>query len=195
MTPEEVSVSVAINSDVALECDVLESNPAPQIRWLQDGYPIAENRSDSEVHFLDDGRYLYLRSLTVADLASTYRCEVTNVFLDRPVMSPTIYRLIDNLNRGVLMDYKQIGDLTAFVGNISFEFAYVGGIYGNGVKNGTTNVLFQDSKYIPQMGNIAVIPTVEFEASTVSVFSLLAIVTYDDNSILRSGTLTVHRKF
>ena len=191
MVEEEVSVSVAIYSDVALECDVLLSSPPPQIRWLRDGNPIAEVTINNEVRFLDGGRFLYLRILTVADLASTYRCEVTNVFLDRPVMAPTMYRLIDNLTRGDLMDYKQIGDLTAFVGNMSFEFAYVGGLYSNGPRNGTINNLFQGTTQVADIGNVASITTID----TAGTFQLSATVHFDGVTRDRTGTLTVHRKF
>ena len=191
MVEEEVSVSVAMDSDVALECDVLPSSPPPQIRWLRDGNPIAEVTVNNEVRFLDGGRYLYLRSLTVANLASTYRCEVTNVFLDRTVMAPTMYRLIDNLTRGDLMDYKQIGDLTAFVGNMSFEFAYVGGLYSNGAINGTINILRNGTEEIPGIGNVGSIMTID----TVGMFELSATVVFDGVTRRRTGTLTVHRKF
>ena len=188
---EEVSVSVAIASDVALECDVLLSSPPPQIRWLRDGNPIAEVMVNNEVRFLDGGRYLYLRTLEAADLMPTYRCEVTNAFLDRSMVAPTMYRLIDNLTRGDLMDYKQIGDLTAFVGNMSFEFAYVGGLYGNGARNGTINNLFQGTVQVADIGNVASIMTI----NTVGMFELSATVVFDGVTRERVGMLTVHRKF
>ena len=186
-----MSVSVALNSGVALECDVLPANPPPQIRWLQDGNIIAENLVNNLVRFLDGGRYLYMRILVAADLASTYHCEVTNALTDRTVVAPTTYRLIDNLTRGDLMDYKQIGDLTAFVGNTSFEFAYVGGLYGNGARNGTINSLFQGVTQVPSIGNVAIINTI----NTVGMFDLSAIVVFDGITRNRVGTLTVHRKF
>ena len=188
---DQVSVSVAINSDVALECDVLPASPPPQIRWLRNGSPIAEVEVNNEVRFLDGGRFLYLRTLVAVELMPTYRCEVTNVFLGRSVVAPTMYRLIDNLTQGVLTDYKQIGDLIAFVGNMSFEFAYVGGLYGNGARNGTINNLFQGTTQIPDIGNIAFITTID----TVGMFDLSAIVVFDGITRDRAGTLTVHRKF
>ena len=191
MVEEEVPVSVALNSDVALECDVLDCNPPPQIRWLQDGHPIDEVTVNNEVRFLDGGRFLYMRLLTPADLMPTYRCEVTNVFLDRSVVAPTVYRLVDNLTQGVLMDYKQIGNLIAFVGNMSFEFVYVGGIYGIGGRNGTINNLFQDTAQIASIGSIASIDTI----NTVGQFELSAMVIFDCGAGNRFGTLTVHRKF
>ena len=191
MIEEEVPVSVAIDSDVALECDVLDSNPPPQIRWLRDGSPIAEVTVNNNIRFLDGGRFLYLRTIEVADLTPTYRCEVINVFLDRTVMAPTIYRLMDNLTQGVLVDYKEIGNLTAFVGNTSFEFAYVGGIYGNDARNGTFNLLFQGTTHIADIGNVAIIATID----TVGVFDLSAIVVFDGITRNRFGMQTVHRKF
>ena len=188
----DVYVSVAIDSEVALECDVLPANPPPQIRWRRDGSTIVEigRGYNNTVLFLDGGRYLYMSRLTSADLASTYRCEVTNAFLDRTVMAPTTYRLIDNLTRGDLVDYKQIGDLTAFVGNTSFEIAYVGGIFGFMGLNFTINVLFQGSTVIPSIENIGYISNV----NTVGIFNLTARVRFYFGTTDRFGTLTVHRK-
>ena len=193
MTEENVFIPVALASDVALECDVQPSNPPPQIKWRRDGSLIVETgRENNLVRFLDGGRYLYMRMLSQTDLASTYRCEVTNALLDRTVPAPTAYQLFNNLTQGVLKDYKEIGNLTAFVGNTSFEFAYVGGVFGEGTRalNDTTNILFHGTIMIPNVGNIATIDTI----NTVGIFELRAHVRYDIGNTDRFGMLTVYRK-
>ena len=46
------------DDDVALECLVAESNPPPQIRWLGNGSPLTEDRTNN----LDNGCYLLIRA-------------------------------------------------------------------------------------------------------------------------------------
>ena len=201
MTSQEVPVSVALQSNVAMECDVLleSTNPPPQIRWLRNNgvtnEVIEEMTANNERRFLEGGRFLFIRSVEAADLEFTYQCEVTNVFLDRTELAPITYRLIDNLTQDVLEEYKQIGDLRAFVGNTSFEFSFVGGAFGSSA-NGTTNVLSltptgMPSMDIPNVANIAAIPMV----ATPGMFTLRAVVRYDGGTTSRFGMLTVNRKF
>ena len=125
----EVSIPIALNSGVALECDVLGASPPPQIKWYNDQGMITDNQVSNTVRFLDEGRYLYIRRLEPADLERQYHCAVTNARLNEEVTAPTRYILNDNLTMGVLTDYKQIGNLIAFVGNTSFEFSYIGGVF------------------------------------------------------------------
>ena len=190
-TEGDVFVPVALNSEVALECDVLPSRPPPQITWriYVDGNEVETPMTG--VRFLNDSRYLYISSVQETDLMSTYRCEVTNAFIDRTIPAPTTYRLLDNLTRGELVDYKQIGEVMAFVGSDSIEFAYVGGVYGNGAVNGTSNRLFRDGGLVTTLGNIGMIS----DLSTPGDSTLSATVTFDGNSEMRSGTLTVNRKY
>ena len=182
----EVSVSVALNSDVALECDVLDAKPPPQIKWYNDQGAISQGNN---VRFLDGGRYLYLRRLQPSHLERQYYCAITNANLTQEVSTPTRYVLTDNLPRGILMDYKQIGDLTAFVGNTNFEFAYVGGVFDN-ITNRTANTLTMNGVEVPIRGNIGIINSL----SSPGVIILEAVVRYSGLSTLRSGTLTVNRK-
>lgn len=133
MAESNITVPVALGSEVALKCDVLGANP-PQIKWYNDQGAIQEVTLDNSVRFLDDGHYLYLRRLQASHLERQYYCAVTNVNLSQEISAPTRYVLTDTLTQGVLMDYKQIGNLTAFVGNTSLEFAYVGGVFGEAIK-------------------------------------------------------------
>ena len=121
---------------------------------------------------------------------STYRCEVTNALADRTIPAPTTYSLLDNLTRGELFEYKQIGDLTAFTVNTSIEFAYVAGGFTDSL-NGTTNRLTRDGTPIISVGNIGVIN----DLTTPDLSNLEATVTFDGRSLNRPGTLTVYRKF
>ena len=68
-----VNVTTADDKDqVALECQVAESNPPPNIRWLRNGNPLTENRLDNQLRFLDNGRYLLIRQLSPAHLNVNY---------------------------------------------------------------------------------------------------------------------------
>ena len=187
-----ISIPVALNSDVALECDVLDAKPPPQIKWYNDqGLRIL--RENNGVHFLDGGRYLYLTSLEPSHLERQYYCAVTNVNLNQEVSAPTRYVLTDNLTQGVLIDYKQIGDLIAFVGNTSIKFAYVGGVFGNNT-NGTANVLSVDGGDIDVLtfGPIGVIDLTTITLK--GVIMLVVRVIYNGMSVVRRGTLTIQRE-
>lgn len=186
----EVAVPVALNSDVALECDVLAANPPPKIKWFNDMGEIQEARQGNNVRFLDNGHFLYLRSLQSAHLEQQYYCAVANINLTQEISAPTRYVLTNNLTRGVLVDYKQIGSLTAFVGNTSFEFSYVGGVFGDNV-NGTANRLFVNNTPVDVLGNIGSIEHV----SSPGYFILKADVNYNGIITRRNGNLTVYRKY
>ena len=196
----EVSIPVALNSDVALECDVLDANPPPHIKWCDDQGVIQEVTTN--VRYLDNGRYLYLRRLQPSHLKRQYYCNITHANLIQEISAPTRYMLTDNLTQGVLMDYKQIGSLIAFVGNTSFEFAYVGGVFGSNNLNGTINRLFMNGIELGQSGNIGQIDTTMPACTLCTLLSspgkvqLEAIVNYDSVSspMMRNGSLTVHRE-
>ena len=192
MTEEDVFVPVALAAEVALKCDVLPSNPSPQITWRRDGNVIVvgETMMNTKHRLFNDGRYLYVSNLEEADLMSNYRCEVTNALADRTIPAPTTYRLLDNLTRGELFEYKQIGDLIAFTVNTSIEFAYVAGGFTDAL-NGTTNRLFRDGTPSTSIGNIGVIS----DLTTPGKSRLEAVVTLGSSVVNRNGTLTVYRKF
>ena len=199
----EVPIDVALDSDVALECDVLDANPHPTIKWF-DSQGVLLSTSDSEVlqnnsiFFLEGGRYLYLRSVGKAQLQQQYYCVVTNALLDREVPSPTRYILNESLPQGELRTYKDIGDLTAFVGNTSYEFSYVGGVYGCGnttnpfsVFNGTLNRMFADGAEVAVRGNIGIIDVISSAGTVV----LRAQVIYDGGITNMLGSLTVYGNY
>ena len=107
----EVVVPVALNSAVAMECDVLDAKPSPQIKWFDDQGEIQEVLEGNSIRFLDGGRYLYLKSLQAIHLQRQHYCTVTNANLSQEISAPTRYVLTDNLTQGILVDYKQIGNL------------------------------------------------------------------------------------
>ena len=191
-----MNIPVALDSDVAMECDVLDANPPPQIQWRQNGDVLSEVTTQNEVRFLDGGRFLYLRELDNTQLQSTYSCSVINALLDQEMPAPTTYRLSDNLTQNVLVDYKQIGELTAFVGDRNVEFAYVGGASTSisPGRNGTSNVLSANGTDVPNvLGNIATI----LEINQVGRIALEAEARYPGPSgfDIRTGSLDVFRKF
>ena len=188
----EVPIPVALNSDVALECDVLDANPPPQIKWCNDQGEIQEVFQSNRVRFLDGGHYLYLRSINSTQLEQQYYCNVTNVNLSLEISAPTRYVLIDNTTQGELMDYKQIGELKAFVGNTSFEFAYVGGVFGFSNYNETINILTVNDFEVAVLGSIGMIPQTILNIS--GMVPLKTTVFYNGMVAMRSGTLTIYRK-
>jgi hypothetical protein len=187
----EVPVSVALGSDVALECDVLDANPPPQIKWYDNMGEIQEIRGGNEVRFLDNRHFLYLRRLRVTHLEQQYYCAVTNVNLSQEITAPTRYVLTDTLTQGELEEYKPIGDLRAFVGNTSFEFAYVGGVFGVN-SNVTHNTLTFNNGDVSALGNVGEIAAMSLLSP--GIFMLRARVTYINKVEIKRGTLTVHRK-
>ena len=183
---------MALNSDVALECDVLDANPPPQIKWYDDQNEIQEVKEGNRIRFLDGGRYIYLRNLQVTQLERQYYCNVTNANLSLEISAPTRYVLVDNSTQGILIDYKQIGNLRAFVGNSSFEFSYVGGVF-DGKRNETVNrFTVNDSIDVGILGSIGIIP--QGILTTPGMVHLTATVSYNGMSEMRSGTLTIYRK-
>ena len=196
-TTVEVPVPVALNSDVALKCDVVAANPPAQISWYDDQEEIQEVHQGNNVRFLDDGHYLYIRGLQATHLGRHYYCAVTNVNLSQEVSAPTRYVLTDTLNQGELKDYKKIGDLRAFVGNTSFEFAFIGGAYGNNSLNGTRNDLFVNDRLVATLGNIGQINNItSIFLSSSGIIQLKAAVHYNSlsSTVMRTGSLIVHRK-
>ena len=193
-TEGTVHVSVAIRSDVALECDVILSstNPPPEIVWrFGDGSVVTEITLNNGRIFLENRRYLYIRTVDASDLASTYRCEVTNAFLDITVQAPTTYALIDKLSRGQLVEYKPIGILMAFVGDENFIVSYVAGWHSLGTRNGTSNTVFVGETEISDTGSIATIPSINPPTGDII---LRAEVRFDSNRTEKFGTLRIRRK-
>ena len=184
-----VEIPVALGSDVALECDVLDANPPPQIKWWNDQEEIQEMRESNSVRFLDGGRYLYVRNLQAVHLDRHYHCIITNANLSMEISAPTRYVLVDNLSQGVLIDYKQIGDLRAFVGNMSFEFAYVGGVVGINTNQTFNRFYFNDDEVFVR-GNIGRIRTI----FSPGFFILRANIGYNGMFEIKSGTLAVYRE-
>ena len=193
----EISIPVALNSDVALECDVLDAKPPPQIKWYNDQGEIQEDRLDNRVRFFDDRRYLYLRRLQATHLERQYYCNVTNANLSQEISSPIRYMLVDGLTRGELIDYKQIGNQTAFVGNTSFEFAFIGGVFGNNDMNGTINRLFANSEEVQALGNVGQLNSMMSPfLSSPGIILLEAKVRFNNlfSNVKRNGTVTIYRK-
>ena len=170
------------------------ANPLPNIQWLENGSPLAEVTQVNELRFLEGGRYLYISILNSAQLQSTFSCRVTNVFGDRVMTAPTTYRLIDNITLNTLVEYKQIGDLTAFVGDTNFEFSYVAGAYTNDGQmdfNGTTVEPTFDGRVVNVLANIATEQMINKNELGLNTLSMR--VSYD-RIVTRRGTVTVYRK-
>ena len=122
-----VNVTTADGDDeVALECQVAESNPPPQIRWLGNGNPLTEETLDNRRRFLDNGRYLLIRQLSTAELSVNYQCQVTNARLHGAETSPTTYTLANNIGTNEFRIYKRFIDRTILRGT-TVELSYIAG--------------------------------------------------------------------
>ena len=133
--PSMVVVNVTTDDDVdtvALECYVGDGNPSPQIRWLGNGVPLTEDRTNNRVRFLDNGRYLLIRELTTTQLNTTYQCEVINARLHETVTNPTTYNLVDNIGFNEIMIYKRLINRTILSGD-TVEMSYIAGA-GPGIR-------------------------------------------------------------
>jgi hypothetical protein len=184
------AIPAALNSDVALECDVLDAKPPTQIKWYNDTSEIQEA---TNVAFLDNRRYLFLKDLQPEDFNGQYYCAVSNVNLSQEVSAPTRYVLTDTLTQGELKEYKQIGNQTAFVGNTSFEFSYIGGVFDN-ISNQTANTLFwkESNIEVPVKGDIG---TINLPPSiSPGIFPLKADIRYNGLDTTRMGILAVNRE-
>ena len=147
------------DDDVALECLVGESNPPPQIRWLGNGNPLTENRTNNRLRFLDNGRYLLIRQLSTALVNTNYKCQVTNARLHEMETSPTTYNLVNNIGTNEFKVYKRLMDRTIVRGT-SVELLYIAGA-GSGirpfvldacVRSGST--LATNLTLVPQAGGV-----------------------------------------
>ena len=102
-------------ASVALECDVLDARPEPEIQWFlsNEQTPIAEETINDQILYLHNGRYLYIRILTAVQRMGEFHCEVVNAFLSHaPIRAPTTYVLTGDLtDHFVLTVYTPLHDL------------------------------------------------------------------------------------
>ena len=120
------------DDDVALKCQVAESNPPPQIRWLGNGNPLVEDRTTNNLlRFIDNGRYLLIRRLDTPQLNTDYQCQVTNAHLHATESSPTTYNLANNIGDNEFRIYKTLMDRTILSGT-TVELSYIAGA-GRGI--------------------------------------------------------------
>ena len=119
------TVQVVQDSAVALLCDVPDANPPPEIVWFNSAGEMIKF-VENEIVLEDDGRYLFLATLTAERLQDMYCCQVMNVNLTETITSSTQYSLSDDLPAGELLVYKGIGDLVGRSGD-TLEFRYVVG--------------------------------------------------------------------
>ena len=126
-----VNVTTADDDEVALECQVAESNPHSNIIWLGNGIPLTQNRLDNRLRFLDNGRYLLIRQLTTAELNVNYQCQVTNARLHEMETSRTTYTLVNNIGNNEFMIYKSFIDRTVLrrttQSETTVELSYIAG--------------------------------------------------------------------
>ena len=127
------NVQVVLGGAVALQCMVPDANPPPEIVWFNSAGEMIKF-VENEVFLEEDGRYLFLATLTAERLQDMYRCQVTNVNLTETIISSTQYSLSDDLPAGEPLVYKGIGDLVGRSGEM-LDFIYVAGYRPTGSGN------------------------------------------------------------
>ena len=93
MTTRTVMETAGLGDTVLMECDLLQGNPTPIVQWYANNRRFNQVRSppENEVLYLDGGRYLFIRALTVSQREQTYQCEVTNALINTRVVAPVSY--------------------------------------------------------------------------------------------------------
>ena len=189
------TVTPSRSIDVALECDVLDANPSPVIEWFRtsvannrDADPsdrIVEVTASNAVRFLEGGRYLYMRDLTDALLSETYYCAVTNTLIHQTRVSGTGYSFnVSGLEGQSKYEYKPIGNVTAFIGEMDIEISYVAAAI---VTGDVSCDFFVDNTEINDLGAVGTIDEI-MRPTSGNVLDLECI---SSGSIEATGTLTV----
>ena len=200
------NVNVAVTSNVAMRCDVGAANPPPIIEWFDDPDDNADTSTSPlvpdgwNIIYLENGRYLAIFDLTSQQVSRQYRCHVTNARIHQRQRSPTIYILNNSLPMDTLEEYKQIGDVTAFVTDSAVDFSYVGGSIGTGISgifsqcellNGT-----EDLATLITNDGIGSIAMEQIPAPTVTSneFTIRCQLGYSGGTTSRTGSVRVYRK-
>jgi hypothetical protein len=122
-----ITLQTVIRGAVAMECDVLDARPSPKILWFanNDPTPIAEIKHLDRIHYLDGGRFLFIRRLTVKQRMSNYHCEITNAFFTTAsVRAPTTYALDGNILSYTMAVYRPADKLNYAVLGEPVTYAY-----------------------------------------------------------------------
>ena len=105
------------NGAVAMECDFLDASPRPQVQWVMNNVSTSPIDMTDNILFLEEGRFLYIRSLTSPQRGSFFHCEVVNAFLGTmPQRSPTTYTLEGDIPSDTLETYIGDRSVTAILG-------------------------------------------------------------------------------
>ena len=187
------NVQVVLGGAVALLCDVPNANPPPEIVWFNSAGEMIEF-VENEVFLEEDGRYLFLATLTEERLQDMYRCQVTNVNLTDTITSSTWYSLSDDLPAGEPVVYKGIGDLVGRSGDM-LDFIYVAGyrpIVSSNVGIIISCTLEDRGGVLPNIGLRVTVPVPEPVGSKNTLIIICSVVSIPDGSIgMAEGSLTI----
>ena len=101
-----VGVPSVTDGPLTLECDVRASNPPPTIVWYGGGSVITPILP-TVILFFDNGRYLFIRSLTSVQRQQEFYCEVQDILLGNTNMrSPITYDISESIAPSTLVFYK-----------------------------------------------------------------------------------------
>ena len=186
------NVQVVLGGAVALLCDVPYTNPPPEIQWFNSAGQIVEIVGD--VVLEENGRYLFLATLTAQRLQDSYRCQVTNVRLTETIISSTLYSLSDDLPEREPLVYKEIGDLVGRSGD-TLESRYVVGYRSSDSGNVGITILcrLEDRNgVLPNAGLRVAVPVPKPVGSKNILTITCIVVSFSDGAIgMAEGSLTI----
>ena len=148
-----MEVATIVDGAVTLECDIRAANPAPTIVWFAN-----TNEFDpvlpSDVLYVDEGRYLFIRELSDSQRNQQYYCEARGLLLNNTIeRSPITYTLTDQIPTGTLMRYRADLGTTVFkVGDPTLRLPYAlaaresDGSIGTAVVTGCTSDDIDDNQ-------------------------------------------------
>ena len=86
-----------MGGSVAMECDFLEHIQHLRVQWFMNGNPIIETgQNDSEILYLEGGKFLFIQILTAQQRRSFFDCEISQVINGHIIVSqraPTTFSL------------------------------------------------------------------------------------------------------
>lgn len=125
-TERTLNILTVEGGAVSLICDVRGSNPTnPQIEWFADDVLLVEDLVNNTLLYLNDGRNLYIQTLSAAQRMMRYHCELIT-FEGVRMRNPDTYVLTQNIFGSGILEYFGLssgGIILAEVG-VPVQFVY-----------------------------------------------------------------------
>ena len=187
---DPVFVPTAPGITIAFECLVLPSQPPPIIEWFETENDVTTRLVDAgeggTPRILEDRRFLHFREIST--FPREYHCEVANARIHERVSGTRYLVNGTGLVAGGTHVYKEIGDLTAFVGEENFVFSYVA---ADGLVDQLCRFFVGNVVSVPASFGIATWPTVALAGDGSNVRTL-SCQTPGRMVIGNTGTVTIY---